>query len=150
MVRIAVRRLLVSVLLVLVLMPFGVSNAFASIPPAPDVQIARDAFFVAFSVDNPQLAGHDWWKSGINGVTPTLATLDGFKAWYAADPAAVVAFLTFLNANPTVASQVYAWIAANPAAAAQLFIALSQNPWIAANPAAAAQLLTGLNKTQGD
>jgi hypothetical protein len=124
MVRIAIRRLLVSVLLVLVLTPFGVSNAFAlALPPPPDVQKVREVFLVA----NPELAAH--FTLEINGVTPTVDTLNGLAAWYAADPAAVVAFLTFLNANPTVASQVYAWIAANPAAAAQLFIALSQK-WV--------------------
>jgi hypothetical protein len=48
MVRIAIRRLLVSVLLVLVLTPFGVSNAFAlALPPPPDVQKVREVFLVA-------------------------------------------------------------------------------------------------------
>jgi hypothetical protein len=116
MVRIATRRLLVSVLLVLVLMPFGVSSAFATaLPPAPDVQKVREAFLVA----NPQLASH--FGVEIDGLTPTVDTVSGLTAWYAADPAGVVGFLTFLKANPTVASLVYAWIAANPAAAAQLF-----------------------------
>jgi hypothetical protein len=120
MVRIAVRRLLVSVLLMLVLMPFGVSSAFATaLPPPPDVQKVREVFLIA----NPQLASR--FGVEINGVTPTVDTVNGLTAWYAADPAAAVAFLTFLQANPTVASQVYAWIAANPAAAAQLFLLAS-------------------------
>ena len=122
MVRIAVRRLLVSVLLVSVLMPLGVSTALAtSIPPVWDGKTERKSFIVA----SPELTR---FTLEIDGLTPTPATLDGLKAWYAADPAAVVAFLTFLNANPTVASQVYAWIAANPATAAQLFAFLA-NKW---------------------
>jgi hypothetical protein len=124
MVRIAARRLLVSVLLVLVLMPLGVSTALAtSIPPVWEGKTERKSF-----VDANQVLLSKFTIE-IDGVTPTPATLDGLKAWYAADPAAVVAFLTFLQANPTVASQVYAWIAANPATAAQLFIALS-NKWV--------------------
>jgi hypothetical protein len=104
-------------------MPFGVSTALAtSIPPSWDGKVDRKSFVDA----NPVLTR---FTIEIDGVTPTLATLDGFKAWYAADPTAVVAFLTFLNANPAVASRVYAWIAANPGAAAQLFIALSQK-WV--------------------
>jgi hypothetical protein len=123
LVRIAVRRLFVSALLVLVLMPFGVSSALAiSSPPTWDGKTERKSFVDA----NPVLTR---FTLEIDGVTPTLATLDGFKAWYAADPAAVVAFLSFLNANPAVASQVYAWIAAKPGVAAQLFIALSQK-WV--------------------
>jgi hypothetical protein len=104
-------------------MPFGVNSALAtSLPPSWDGKTERKSFVDA----NPVLTH---FTIEIDGVTPTLATLNGFKAWYASDLAAVVAFLTFLNANPAVASQAYAWIAANPGAAAQFFIALSQK-WV--------------------
>src|SRR5216683_2151133 len=104
------RRLLVSALLLLVLLPLGVSNASATaIPPAPEVQKVREAFLVA----NPQLTR---FTVEIDGLTPTIGTLNGFTAWYAANPKEVLSVVTFLHnpANSGLASHLYAWVAAHP------------------------------------
>jgi hypothetical protein len=127
--RIARRGLVISALLGLLLLPVGASNAFAapvgptsaivaSIPPSPDVQKVREALFIA----HPELAK---FSLEIDGLTPNLAVANAFVAWYAAQPAEVLAVLTYLQANPAVASEVYAWLAANPAYAGALFWALA-------------------------
>jgi hypothetical protein len=119
----------IAALLGLLLLPIGASNSFAastgpgravavSIPPTPDVQKVREAFFAA----HPELVG---FSVEISGLTPNLDVANAFVAWYAAQPAVVIAVLTYLQANPAVASEVYAWLAANPAMAGTLFWTLA-------------------------